>query len=201
MAGTKNKVKFNLKNVYYAPLTMTEENSPTWATPVPIPGAVSLSLDAEGDSNTFYADGIAYYVSTANNGYSGDLEIALVPESFETDVLGQTKDSKQVMIETTDDQVKPFALLFQFDGDVKGTRHVLYNCTATRPSVSSQTTEESKEPVTDTLSLTASPLADGRIKAKTTSETEQTDYDNWFKKVYETPVAEVSTLSKKAGDK
>lgn len=201
MAGTKNKVKFNLKNVYYAPLTMTEENSPTWATPAPIPGAVSLSLDAEGDSNTFYADGIAYYVSTANNGYSGDLEIAMVPESFETDVLGQTKDSKQVMIETTEDQVKPFALLFQFDGDVKGTRHVLYNCTATRPSVSSQTNEESKEPVTDTLSLTASPLSDGRIKAKTTAETESADYENWFKKVYETPVAEMSTLSKKAGDK
>lgn len=201
MSTAKNKVKFNLKNVYYAPLTIGEDGSPTWTTPVPIPGAVSLSLDAEGDTNTFYADGVAYYVSSANNGYSGDLEIAMVPESFEIDVLGQNKDSKQVMIETTEDQVKAFALLFQFDGDVKGTRHVLYNCTATRPSVSSQTTEESKEPVTDTLSLTASPLSDGRIKAKTTADTEQTDYDNWFKKVYETPVAEVSTLKAKVGDK
>lgn len=188
--GTKNKIKYNLKNVYYAELK-EELGKITWGTPVAIPGAVSLSLDAEGDTNTFYADGVAYYVSVTNNGYSGDLEMALVPDSFRTDILGDTKDTNNVLIENADANVKAFALLFQFDGDIKGIRHVMYNCKATRPTVESETKEDTIEPKTETLSLTSSPLADGRVKAKTTDDTTNETYNNWFEKVYE-PVSEAA---------
>ena len=82
-----NKVKYNLKNVHAAKLTRGEDGSFTYAKPKAIPGAVSISLDAEGDSSPFYADGIVYFRSTANNGYSGDLEIALIPEWFRTEIL------------------------------------------------------------------------------------------------------------------
>lgn len=84
-----NKVKYNLKNVHAAKLTITD-GTYKYETPKPIPGAVSISLDAEGDSSPFYADGIVYFRSTANNGYSGDLEIALIPEWFRTDILKET---------------------------------------------------------------------------------------------------------------
>ena len=76
-----NKVKYNLKNVHAAKLTETDSDGTTtfsYAEPKAIPGAVSISLDAEGETSPFYADGIVYFRSVTNNGYSGDLEIAPV---------------------------------------------------------------------------------------------------------------------------
>lgn len=185
MATKKNKVKYNLKNVHAAVLTKGDDGTFTYATPVAIPGAVSLSLDAEGDSSPFYADGIVYFRSTANNGYSGDLEIALVPEWFRTDILQEKKDSNGVLIERSDvTESVYFALLFEFDGDVNAIRHVLYNCTASRPSIESQTKESSIEPGTETLALTADPREDGLVKSRTGDDTSTATYNNWYKNVY-----------------
>ena len=77
-----------------------------------------------------------------------------------------------------------FALLFEFDGDVKAIRHVLYNCTASRPSIESETKEESIEPGTETLSLTADPREDGLVKSRTGDETNSATYQNWYNEVY-----------------
>ena len=93
-------MKFNLKNTHYALLTIGEDGTPTFGTPVPMPGSVSISLDANGESENFYADGGVYYVINNNCGYDGDLELALIPESFRTDVLKETLDSKGVLIGT-----------------------------------------------------------------------------------------------------
>ena len=151
-----NKVKYNLKNVHAAKMTETTDDNGNvlyiYGTPKSIPGAVSISLDAEGESSPFYADGIVYFRSVTNNGYSGDLEIALIPEWFRTDILQETLDAKGVLVENSNvgESVK-FALLFEFDGDVNCIRHVMYNCTASRPSIESQTKEDTIEPGTETL--------------------------------------------------
>ena len=180
-----NKVKYNLKNVHAAKLTKTEDSNYTYATPQPIPGAVSISLDAEGDSSPFYADGIVYFRSTANNGYSGDLEIALIPEWFRTDILKETLDKNGVLIESSKvTEMEKFALLFEFDGDVRCIRHVLYNCTASRPSIESETKEDTIEPGTEKLSLTADPREDGLVKSRTGDTTSEATYNDWYKQVY-----------------
>ena len=184
----KNKVKFNLKNVHAAKLTETVTEGVTtysYATPRAIPGAVSISLDAEGDSSPFYADGIVYFRSVTNNGYSGDLEMALVPEWFRTEILQEELDSKGVLVEKSDNRESvKFALLFEFDGDVNCIRHVLYNCTTSRPSIESETKEDTIEPGTETLSITADPRADGLVKARTGDTTDAVTYAGWYQSVY-----------------
>ena len=180
-----NKIKYNLKNVYAAVMTRSGSTY-TYATPVAIPGAVSMSLDAEGEASPFYADGIVYFRSAANNGYSGDLEIALIPEWFREQVLQETKDSNNVFIETNEvNEPVYFALLFEFDGDQKAIRHVLYNCSVSkRPTIASETKEASIEPGTETLSLTADPREDGLVKARTGDDTTTAVYNAWYQSVY-----------------
>ena len=183
-----NKVKFNLWNVYYAPLLTNTTSKIEYGTPIAIPGAVSLSLDPTGENTPFYADGIEYYTISNNMVYSGDLEIALIPESFRVDILKESPDSNKVLIENKDINVGKFALLFRFDGDIRAINHVMYNCSVSRPKIGSKTNEESKEVQTETLTISAKPLVKGFVKAKTGDSTPQTVYDNWFKSVY-LPVA------------
>ena len=116
---TENKVKYGLKNVHYAVITPGEDGAVTYGTPVHIPGAVNLSLQAQGDETKFYAEDVAYYVTTANDGYSGDLEIAVIPDAFRKDVLKEAEDeTDKVLVERSNVETARFALLFEFSGDV-----------------------------------------------------------------------------------
>lgn len=184
-----NKVKYGLKNVHYAVATIDEAtNTATYGTPKPWAGAVNLSLDAEGSTTKFRADNIDYWVGQSNNGYSGDFESALIPDSFREDVLGEVTDGNGIMVEDAGAKTVPFALMFQFEGDANATRHVLYNCTATRPSVSGQTTEEETEPQTETLTLTAVAIHDSTLDkdiVKARCGESDSAYATWFSAVYQ----------------
>lgn len=74
-----------------------------------MPGSVSISLDANGEPENFYADGGVYYVINNNCDYDGDLELALIPESFRTDILKETLDSKEVQTEKLSLKAVPLA--------------------------------------------------------------------------------------------
>jgi hypothetical protein len=61
---------------------------------------------------------------------------------------------------------------------------VLYNCAASRPGIEGKTNEDSKEVQTETLTLKATPLPDGKVKAKTGNTTDSATYNSWYQAVY-----------------
>lgn len=183
----ENKVRFGLKNVYYAVLTESSDNTNNaYATPVAVPGAVNLTMDSNGTDGTFYADNVAYYKTFANNGYSGELEMARISDAMLKDVWGMTVEGG-ILTEKTGIQPKPFALLFQIEGDQKEELHVLYRVVPTsKPSMGSQTVAEEVEPVTQSFSFDALPLVTGPsyqaglIQGKTIDTTSTATRTAWF---------------------
>ena len=133
-----------MKRVFYATCSIGTDGSATYGTPKAFPGAVNISLEPQGDITNFYADDIVYWAGANNNGYQGDLEMALISDDFRKDCLGEAADGKSVLVESVNNSSQHFALLFEFTGDQSQKRHVFYNCVANRPSVAGATKGESR---------------------------------------------------------
>lgn len=181
----ENKVQFNIKNVHYALLTEQQDGSYAFGTPVHVPGAVRLNLNPVGDLVKEYADGIVYWKSATNNGYDGDLEMERLIDRMMEDIWGFSKGASSGVI-TENASVEPhnFALLFQIDGDAEHEFYALYSCMGTRPAVGGETNTETKTPQHQTSTITASPLADGRVMSRTTADTPASVKAGWFSSVY-----------------
>lgn len=181
------KVKYGLCNVHIAKMSTNENGDIVYDKPFRIPGAVNLTLSAEGDKTPFYADNSEYHSSYANQGYTGDLEIADIPEKFRIDILGEKKDKNGALLEVSNVTAKHFALMYQVETDESGRRFVYYNTTVSRPSTEAHTTEEANEPKTDTMSITTSPRPTDekvRMVLEKTAENEKV-YNTFFDEVYE----------------
>lgn len=185
----ENKVRFGLSNVHYA--ILTEGTTNAWATPVAVPGAVSLTVDANVASSDFYADNVAYYRTFANNGYTCTLEMARISEAMLSDVFGMAADSTGVIREKAGVEPKPFALMFKVEGDQDDEDYLFYRCLpSTKPSEGSQTTSENgAEPQTQSFDFSALPLVTGAdvqkglIKAKTGSTATTAVKSAWYSAV------------------
>lgn len=176
-----NKVKFGLKNCVYA----VETDTDTYGEVKQWPGAVNLTRELQGEENNFFADNSVYYTSYNYQGYSGDLESAMVPEEVETEVLGDEKDETTgIMKESRAAKVKRIAFGFQIDGDVQNRRYWNYGVTLSRPNTEASTTTESLEPQTDTISMTVSGLTNSDVVCiKTSSTTPENVYNKFFDQV------------------
>jgi phi13 family phage major tail protein len=194
MANRKNKVKFGLKNCHYAIATLAEGRpSPLEA----LSGNArcrSLSLDAEGDNDPFYADDSVYYMVREQQRLFRRLELALMPESFLTDVMHETEDANGVMVENKDVEPEHFALLFEFSGDQRKIRHCMYYCSASRPPMEGDTTEDKKE-VQDREALAYGITASFRPReGQNRNEHQRRNLRNWYNAVYQ-PQASTSEVT------
>lgn len=184
----ENKVIYGLKNVHYSKMTVDEAGKVTYATPAAIKGAVEISLESKAELISFEADNEVYYSAPGTSSYEGTLTLAKVPDGFLVDILGEVLDETDgVQTEIDGAKTANFALMFQFEGDNAGVRHLFYNCSASRPSVASKS---GKEIGTTELAFTASAKPSESVndkaivKAKTTGSTTTAVYNNWFDAVY-----------------
>lgn len=181
-----NKVLYGLKNVHYSTFETQIVNGHTiydYETPQPFPGAVSLGLDPQGDLIVFYADDGDYFVADQNSGYEGPFVAARVPDDFRKDIMQELEDDDGSLIESSVPTPKPFALLFEMAGDQQSERCVLYNCTARRVALNPETRTNSATPQTRSMTLKASPRADGIVKKQSGVNTSAASYAAWYSAV------------------
>lgn len=181
----ENKLIYGIKNVYVASITDTGSKF-TYGTPVALKGAKSLKFEAQSEKASIYADDIEYYTAYEGDSYNGTLEVLEIPQDVEEVLFETNLDTKKVSFETVGQKSKQFALLFEFTGDQYARRHIFYNCVAKKPNLESATKEKGikESPISLEISATPNPYND-IIKAKTTKETDETVYNNWFTTVQE----------------
>lgn len=138
--------------------TAVTAGTTSWGAPVAIPGAVRFTPTPQGQETKFYADNGLYYTATSNDGYTAELEAALIPDSVQSEMLGWRIDANGMLIEVADGVQKEFALMGQVLGDDKNRRFVYYQCKAARPAKEHTTKGEAIEPKTDVLVLIITPV-------------------------------------------
>ena len=148
------KYRFGLANTKYA---RYNPDTGEYGTLKALPGAVSLSLSTEGgDSSDFYADdGIWASFAATNGGYSGDLELATIPDEARVDLLGEIFDEATgIQFESTNAEPPEFALITEMRTDGGYTMgFAFYNVKASRTELSANTKGEGVDVDTETLPL------------------------------------------------
>lgn len=157
-----NKVTFGISNVHIATLTAPAADAtstPTYGSVTALPGTVHLTYDPESNDYTFAADNSAYFSGTyAGLGYTGDLEVALIPDALLAELLGWVIDENGGISEVSDAIATPFAMGFQVEGDVAGRRTWFYNVKMARPSGDHETVDDNIEVSTQTAPITVLPI-------------------------------------------
>ena len=147
------KVRYGLRNTKYA---IYNSATGEYGAVKDLPWAVSLSLSAEGgDGSDFYADDtICYTFAGTNGGYSGDLELANIPDSVRVDLLGEIADAATgVQFEIGPAEPAQFALITEMQTNDGPIGFAFYNCKASRPEISANTKSDNPSVDTETLSI------------------------------------------------
>lgn len=195
----KNKVRFGLKNVHVCAIT-ENAGAITYNTPVAWKGAKSLTLDPEGDTNTYYADNTAYFTTNTNNGYSGSLEMSEIPEEIEKMIFNTVTTEEGNLAEDANVLPNNVALMFQFEGDVSATKHIFYKVVFARPNVEGETKEESTDPKTTSMDITAVPVEQGDHQwVKSKCRKGDTNYESFFTTAPTLPSPKASEVSQEDG--
>lgn len=177
-----NKVKYGLRNVHLFEITDSGTKL-TYGTPVPWRGATELTLDPNGDALEVHADDIIYDKEENNQGYTGKLTMLYLQPEIEALLFGNVENSDGVVVENADNHGSKVAVAFEFSGDKKHVRHILYNVAFSRAGDGSATKSDKIDAQTAEFEFSAmADPYDYKIKGKAAQGSAK--YDNWFTSVY-----------------
>lgn len=187
----ENKVQFGFSDVHYA---KSQYNAATkkytygpWKS---LPGGVSVNLPAQLVEIIKYADNIAYFKKSKNNGYQGDLANVLFTDEFRHDILNDVIDEESGdVLENADALSEEFALGFTINGDPYDKRRILYRCSIGRPALAASTTAENIEISDETATLNVMPRENDHFITRSAKKG-SLNYDKWFTEVVEPPTGE-----------
>ena len=147
-----NKVEFGLSNVHVGTYTVTE-GVVTLGAPVAIPGAVALTMESKSEENKFFADDIVYFTDFTDEGESGELTMALFPDTFKIAYLGYAQLDDGGVAKISGAQTKAMYMIFEGKGDATKRRHILYNLSPGQIKRERKTMEGKKEVETEVLPI------------------------------------------------
>lgn len=146
------KVHFGLKNVHYA---IYDNATGTYGSWKRIPGAVSLSSDADTTQNDFYADDTVYTTLSAAGKETGTVEFACITPEMYVDLFNYVEGSNGLTSQLTEPSTVTVALGYEVSGNEGKMRGVRYNVTFTAPSQAANTLTDSPNPDTVSVNYTA----------------------------------------------
>lgn len=192
-----------LRDLYLADVTADDgKQKPTWGTAVRVPSIVSLDIQDNNDSVTFYSDDIAEQVIQAYTGKEVTIELGYITNEIESKITGNAYNSETGMyVQKANAQAPEIALMFRAPKS-KGNAFqyvVLYKGVLARDGAKYKTKEDKTESQNVTLKGVFMPLAyNGDVSAKIDSDDckKQAIIDNWFTKpTLEEDIASLSAAS------
>ena len=148
-----NKVEFGISQLHVGTYTVSD-GTVTLGTPYHQEGAVSFSPEVQSEQNVFYADNVAYWSGYSGGTLEGDLEVAMFDDAFKTQFLGYRTLTNGGLASVKNATKPNVYIAFQVEGDAESRRVILYNCSLGSIAREYSTSEESKEPATETLGVT-----------------------------------------------
>lgn len=185
-------VRIGLDKLHYA--IMTDEELETYATPKPIPGAISASISPEVNSETLFADDSAAEVATSMGAVEVEINVKDLTAEQLKDLLGNKLDENGVLIDNKDDNPPYVAIGFRSRKSNGQYRYYWLFKGKFTPSEEEYTTkEDSPSFQTPTITGTFVPNdTTGDWRARFDSDDDSIPpalITNWFTKVYDgTPI-------------
>ena len=176
------KVLFNIKKLQLSKITaLSDAGTPTYGSPLKCPGTVSLTMEAQDNSDPFYADGEAYYTPNGAETVSGTLENAMLTEDILKQIFAYVESTNGELL-ATDGQVAEFGMQFAVDSDDGEVYFTYYRCKSTKPSDNFQTNAPGATVNPQSLTVTANTiaLADGTRIIKSFADKTASNYTNYF---------------------
>ena len=150
----ENKVRFGLSEIHVGTYDISPEGVVKLGNPVALPGAISLTLDPEGEEASVYADDVKYWFNFEDNGFKGDLEVVRFTDEFSIKFLGKAKLEDGGIASIKGAQKPAVYIAFQSKGDKENRRAILYNASIAQPNKEYKTKEDKTEVATEKAEIT-----------------------------------------------